>query len=200
MRSLEKQRAIFSTNPCDGSSRTSAIHSSLTMRDIAGQINQSGQDEQSVRADTNMSQLLEVMETWSIGEVADLAPNVIRAIVDGGVSTPQIPATPFCPSMLATGLKLSQSRIRPRSSTDNRLKQEKGSPLLLLFDGFSGGHQGVLSGSSVGSQWVLRGSSAGPQWVFMGIHGYSWVLRLCIFGFSGSSQAGTFPRALGSQS
>jgi len=35
-----------------------------------------------------MSQLLEVMETWSIGEVADLAPNVIRALFDGGLFTP----------------------------------------------------------------------------------------------------------------
>ena len=69
------------------------------------------------------------METWSIGEVADLAPNVIRALVDGGVFTPQIPATSFCPFMFGTGLQLSQSRIQPRSSTDNRLKQEKGSPL-----------------------------------------------------------------------
>ena len=51
------------------------------------------------------------------------------------------------------------------------------------------GSQGVLSGFS----WVLMGS----QWVLMGSHGFSWgsqwVLRLCIFGFSGVSQAGTPP-------
>ena len=39
--------------------------------------------------------------------------------------------------------------------------------------------------------------SHGFSWVLMGSHGFSggslWVLRLCIFGFSGGPQAGTPP-------
>ena len=63
-----------------------------------------------------------------------------------------------------------------------------------------------FSGEMIG--WVLSGFSwvlSGFSWVLMGSHGYSWVLsgyswvlmgsqwvlRLCIFGFSGGSQAGT---------
>ena len=49
--------------------------------------------------------------------------------------------------------------------------------------GFSGGSQWVLMGTHENS-WVLMGS----QWVLVGSQ---WVLRLCIFGFSCGSQAGT---------
>ena len=66
-----------------------------------------------------------------------------------------------------------------------------------------GGGAPEFSGEMVG--WVLRGFSvgfhgfswvlSGFSWVLMGSHGFSggsqWVLRLCIFGFSGGSQAGT---------
>ena len=55
------------------------------------------------------------------------------------------------------------------------------------------GSQGVLSGFS----WVLMGTH-GYSWVLSGyswvLMGSQWVLRLCIFGFSGGSQAGTTPR------
>ena len=39
--------------------------------------------------------------------------------------------------------------------------------------------------------WVLSGFSVGPQRVLSEYSGYSWVLRLCIFEYSGGSQVGT---------
>ena len=42
--------------------------------------------------------------------------------------------------------------------------------------------------------WVLSGSSVGPQRVLSEYSGYSWVLRLFIFEYSGGSQVGTSPR------
>jgi len=51
---------------------------------------------------------------------------------------------------------------------------------------------GCSVGFSVGSQWVLSGYSVSTQ----GTHGYSWVLRLFIFEYSGGSQVGTSPRCV----
>ena len=42
---------------------------------------------------------------------------------------------------------------------------------------------------------VLSGFSLGPQRVLSEYSGYSWVLRLLIFEYSGGSQVGTSPRA-----
>ena len=42
--------------------------------------------------------------------------------------------------------------------------------------------------------WVLSGFSVGPQRVLSEYSGYSWVLRLFIFEYSGGSQAGTSTR------
>ena len=40
--------------------------------------------------------------------------------------------------------------------------------------------------------WVLSGFSVGPQRVLSEYSGYSWVLRLFIFEYSGGSQVGTY--------
>ena len=49
-----------------------------------------------------------------------------------------------------------------------------------------------FSGEMLG--WVLSGLSVGPQRVLSEYSGYSWVLRLCIFEYSGGSQVGTSSR------
>ena len=69
----------------------------------------------------------------------------------------------------------------------------RGAPPQVLRGNGRLGSQEVLSGFS----WVLM-STHGFSWVLSGFSvGSRWVLRLCIFGFSGGSQAGTPPLRFG---
>ena len=57
-------------------------------------------------------------------------------------------------------------------------------------------HQKKKAGSQWVLGWVLSGFSVGAQWVLelSEYSGYSWVLRLFIYEYSGGSQVGTSPR------